>query len=444
MTTREQTNEEGKIATTRRHPSSNQDLGDVMDTGNRGIAFDRKVASGSSAKSSKASKKGRSKGQESTNDPGSVPVIPPQQKKNASEDDEKKHYRKLELASVTAPFPASMIASRPTDPSSTLKGPAKYLQSSVGSVPGAIPVLPSGNSTNASWRDQGEPPSSVADNNNAITESDDLVRNAVSHDHDPCVHAYVINDDDIRDRPAEEESTKRWSPAMRYGILVGVVVVVALIVTLVVVFSVNRAPAPVAKVQYVQYQGAWYVLLPPTFSPNTNVSDLELTCLDGGILKSPVIFSGILGIKPACSFTGNSTIRCTQAPVLQVNNTVAVAAGINFQCHGTNPDQLVGKASVFNATIFAEGGSSGSTDYYAAHGVGIYIIDQTTNFIADDECSAPKIPNPIETNSDIIIKEVCGSYAVRVSDGVNRSVFVFEEISATQRAPVKSTYIYDA
>ena len=458
MTIREPTNEGGKIATTRRHPSSNQDLG----TDIREIAYDPNVARGSTAKSSipvasMQSNNCRSKGQESTDDPGSVPVVPSKPKK-ASVDDEKKQYWKLELAPATSPIYTPTVASRPTEPSLAdrdlvLKRQAQDPQLAAAPVvPGAVPVFPKDVSAGAARRDHVETPVTVADNNIAATERDDQVTGTLPLDDAACVHAYVVNDVENGEPRAKEESPKRWSPAVRYGILAGVLVVVALIVALVVVFAVNRqSAAPVAgtspvaspaKVQYVQYAAVWVVGLSPTFAPTTKVSDLELTCLDGGSLKSPLVTTQIPGILPICSSTGDSIIRCSQNPELQVNSTVVVAAGVNFQCHGTNLDQLVGQASLDTTTIFF-GGTSG-TKSSATHLLMLGIVDSTTGFSTDDVCSATKIPTPDTTDSSSFT-EFCGAAdECVIGDGANDCVLNLQGITDTQRAPVASTYIYDA
>jgi hypothetical protein len=264
------------------------------------------------------------------------------------------------------------------------------------------------------------------------------VPHAFSVDDAHCyAEAYVTNDGDNGNSPTNTEPPKRCSPAMCYGIIAGVSCVIALIVALVVVLAVK--PPPAAKSQFVQYQVVWAASLPMNFSPSTVISDLELTFQAGGILRSSVVIT-VLDERPLCVAKSDSTIRCSQTPVQQVDSEVVVDAAISFQCHGTSPDQLVGQASLFDTSIIYSGGTVGN-EYYAYQFMVLQTLEaQTGSPELDNECIGLQLIIP-NTNSTSRI--VCGSDDACVSDAANTCDVVLEGRSEVQRAPVKSKHIQD-
>ncbi|KAI2493145.1 hypothetical protein MHU86_21406 [Fragilaria crotonensis] len=431
MTVREPPSQGGNTApspTGSSHPSLNQETSTTATSTTRDSAF--------------ASTTTRSKGQASTNDPGATPVIPSTSMKASLDENTKKEYSKLQHASATRPFAPSAFASIPNEPDRDLASKRQARNPEVDdSVPGAIPVFPKENTNPSSRREDLDQTSFTVADNNMATQSEIHIPHAFSVDDAHCyAEAVVTNDVENGDAPTETEPPKRWSPAKRYGIIAAVLVVIALIVTLVVVFAVKPSGA---KSQFVQYQVAWSASLSPNFSPSTVISDLELTCQASGTLKSPVITS-LIGERPVCPATSDSTILCTQTPFQQTDSVVVVDALISFQCHGTSPDQLVGQATLFDTTITYSGGTFGF-EYGASQLMVLQTIDAKTGTpVSDSQCSDMKLifPNPSDpTNSTSLL--ICGSYDTCVSDGVNECEIFLQLRSEVQRSPVNSIHIQD-
>jgi hypothetical protein len=360
------------------------------------------------------------------------------------DEDEKKKYSNLQHASVARPFAPTMFASSPTEPTLQDRDLALKAQGQNPEagrpVPGATPVFPKEDMPPTSaLEDRGPTSFTIADNLMA-TQNDIHVPHAFSVGDAPYAEVYATNDIENGDSPTKSEPSKRCSPAMRYGIIACVVCVIALVVTLVVVFAAK--PPPAAKSQFVQYSAVWSASLPLNFSPSTVISDLELKCLGGGILKSPVITS-VLPERLDCPAEGKSTIRCTQTPYQQTADPVVVDASISFQCHGTSPDQLVGQASVFDTTISYFGGTFG-IEYFASQLIVLQTMTSAGSYDLEGKCSGELVilENPADpTGSTNLV--LCGSVASCVSDGTNACDFELEGRSEVQRAPVNDKHIQD-
>lgn len=399
-----------------------------------------------------ASKTDRLYVQGSTDNDGAAPVLPSASTKASLDEGIKKECSKLQHASVTRPFGPTVFASIPNESTS----PDRNLASKTharnpeggGSVPGAIPVFLKATS-DLEGREQTS--LTVADYDTAIQNEIHIPR-AFTVDDSPCyAEAFVTNDVENGDPSTKTEPPKPWTPAMRYGLIAGVLVVIALVVTLVVVFAVKPPSAAnsqsstnspsAAKSQFVQYQVYWTTSLSPDFSPSSaEISDLEITCQAGGILTVQNITSEIDGGPPICTAENDSTIRCTQTPVQQANNEYVIYAVMPFQCHGTSPDQLVGQATLFESFISFGGGTFGNETYQATQLVLLQILNaKTGSFDLDNDCTGSLISIQ---DTDTTSRLFCGSEGSCKDDG-NGCEIQLEGKSEVQRDPVNSKHIQD-
>ena len=183
--------------------------------------------------------------------------------------------------------------------------------------------------------------------------------------------------------------------------------------------------------------GAWSAALQGIYTIPPEVSDLELTCLSGGKLKSPLINS-LLDERPVCPYESDSTIRCSQSPAFQDTSILVVDTFVSFQCHGTNPDQLVGQATLFNTTYEFSVGAAGTEVGYATQLMVLQaVVAETSVDEYDSDCPAGRL---FFKDSGQLI---CGSDALCTSDGVNPCEMLLEGRTETQQDPVNKKFIHD-
>ena len=182
----------------------------------------------------------------------------------------------------------------------------------------------------------------------------------------------------------------------------------------------------------------WSAALIGTFDPETTkISDFEVSCQSGGILKNPVITSTTPAVQPTCTAENDSVLRCTQAPAFQgSSNAVVVDAAISFQCHGDASEQLVGQVAVFDTTIPFQAGMSQNE---AQHLIVLQVIDPTTGVGENEgECSHDLLIVPGEDQNFL----VCGYYQYCMDESFSVGCSVtLESRSEAQRFPFDSKYI---